>query len=97
MQHQWPAGRQGAADAHMKFFVYALQSLKDKEMYIGISANPDMRLIAHNKGMTPSTKSRRPFVLIYTEACRDRFQARLREKKLKSGSGREFLKQFTRP
>jgi putative endonuclease len=44
------------------------------------------------KGVTPSTRSRRPFVLIFREACESRQEARRREKYYKSGFGREVLK-----
>jgi putative endonuclease len=81
----------------MKYFVYALKSLKDAALYIGISSDPTRRLTEHNAGMTRSTKARRPFVLIYSELCCDRMRARAREKFLKSGCGREFLKDFLRP
>ena len=78
----------------MNYFVYALRSVKDGHLYIGISRNPDKRLQEHNAGMQRSTKYRRPFELIYVEKCCDRRQAREREKKLKSGSGREFLSEI---
>ena len=74
-------------------FVYALRSKKDNGLYIGISKDPVIRLREHNSGTTISTKSRRPFELIYQERCRNRIEAREREKKLKSGFGREFLKE----
>jgi putative endonuclease len=77
-----------------QYYVYALRSKVDGFLYIGLSKNPAERLKQHNLGMTFSTKSRRPFELIYTEACSDRKTAREREKKLKSGSGREFLKKI---
>ena len=76
------------------FYVYAIRSKKDKGLYIGISADPARRLLDHNSGMTRSTRSRKPFELVYTEECLDRVQAREREKKLKLGAGREFLKKF---
>jgi len=76
------------------FYVYAIQSLKDKHLYIGISKNPEKRLKQHNAGMTKSTKPRRPFKIIYEESCKDRVNARKREKYFKSGIGREFLKRF---
>jgi len=74
------------------WYVYAIKSLKDKNLYIGISQSPDNRLKQHNSGMTKSTKGRRPFAIIYKEKCKDRIEARKREKYLKSGFGREFLK-----
>jgi len=54
------------------------------------------RLKEHNKGKTstPSTKNRGPFVLIYVEKVENRKEARKREKYLKSGAGREFIKSF---
>ena len=74
------------------FYVYALISEKDGALYIGISSNPQKRLYEHNVGMTRSTRNRKPFRLVYMEKCLDRKMAREREKQLKSGSGREFLK-----
>ena len=75
-----------------QWFVYALRSLQDGDLYIGISQNPDKRLQTHNKGVTPSTRSRRPFVLIFREACKSREEARRKEKYYKSGFGRQLLK-----
>jgi putative endonuclease len=76
------------------FYVYALCSRKDGHLYIGISSDPDKRLKEHNSGMTKSLLHRRPLEMIYKEACENRVNARKREKTLKSGSGREFLKKF---
>ena len=76
------------------YFVYALYSMAGKRLYIGMSCDIVKRVHAHNAGMTRSTKPYRPWVLIYEEAVGTRPQARAREKFLKSGCGREFLKQF---
>ena len=80
-----------------QWFVYALRSLKDGNLYIGISQDPDKRLQTHNKGVTNSTRSRKPFMLIFREACRSRNEAREREKYYKSGKGREILKNLHSP
>ena len=77
-----------------QFFVYALKSIKDGRLYIGISADPYRRLAEHNAGMTRSTKSRRPFEIIHIEEFSDRKSARKKEIYLKSGCGREFLKKL---
>lgn len=77
-----------------KYYVYALQSLKDKQLYIGMTNDVKRRLNEHNSGYSKSTKSRIPFKLIYEKECENREEARKKEKKLKTGSGREFLKQL---
>ena len=76
----------------MTFYVYVMKSMKDDGFYVGISKDPDKRLIGHNWGMTKSTKGRRPFELVYAEKVISRQEARRREKYLKSGVGREFIK-----
>jgi putative endonuclease len=79
------------------WYIYVLKSLKDGKLYVGMSENPDRRLLDHNSGMTKSIKSRRPFKIIYKEECGDRMVAREREKYMKSGAGRRFIKQLTTP
>ena len=78
------------------YFVYVLQSSKDRKHYTGITNNLERRLNQHNRGnsSTPSTKTRGPFSLIYSEKVANRMVAREREKYLKSGSGREFVKKL---
>jgi putative endonuclease len=75
-----------------KWFIYALRSLRDSNLYIGISRNPEKRVEIHNKGKTESTRNRRPFVLIHKESCNSLKEAREKEKHYKSGFGREILK-----
>jgi putative endonuclease len=77
-----------------QWFVYALRSLKDNSLYIGISKNPEKRVETHNKGKTESTRNRRPFVLIYKEGCYSLKVAREKEIEYKSGFGREVLKKL---
>ena len=50
------------------FFVYILQSKKDKSLYIGYSNDLRKRLKEHNLGLVRSTKSKIPFVLVYYES-----------------------------
>ncbi len=76
----------------MKYSVYAVKSKIDGRIYVGLSANPKQRLMSHNRGETKSTKGYRPWILFYTEKVGTREEARAREKFLKSGSGKEFLK-----
>ena len=72
--------------------MYAMRSSKDSRIYVGMSEDPEKRLIQHNKGETSSTKYWRPWKIIYTKFVGSRLEARKEEKRLKSGSGKEFLK-----
>jgi putative endonuclease len=74
------------------FFVYALRSQKDGRIYVGFTTDLPKRLNEHNAGKTKSTKGFRPWTLIYSEEIPTREMARKREKYLKSGAGKEFLK-----
>ena len=74
------------------YFVYALKSSKDSRIYVGLSSNPEKRLLEHNRGETKSTKGYRPWVLIYKKFVGSRVDARKEEKRLKSGYAKELLK-----
>ena len=76
----------------MKYFVYVLKSLKDGRTYKGMTKDIEKRLKQHNSGETKSTKAYRPWIVIYKEELNTIEEARGREKYLKSGVGREFIK-----
>ena len=59
-----------------------------------MTSNLEQRLERHNKRQNKTTKPYAPFKLIYTEEVETRIMARQREKYLKSGIGREFLKKI---
>ena len=73
-------------------FVYVLRSSKDGRLYVGMSHDIEQRLKDHNAGRTKSTKGYRPWELVHKEAFPDRETARKREKYLKSGYGKQWLK-----
>lgn len=73
------------------FYVYVLESLKDGKRYIGFTRDLRRRIEEHNGGKTFSTKFRRPFKLIYYEACLSEDDAKRREGYLKTTQGRRFL------
>ena len=75
-----------------KYYVYVLENDKDKRKYTGFTAWLDLRLKQHNGGLVKSTRNRRPHRLIYKEEFHNKKEAQAREKFLKSGQGREFLK-----
>lgn len=73
-------------------YVYALQSIEHKYIYVGLTNNLQRRFEEHNRGKEQTTRHYRPFKIIYTEKFETRQEARLKEKYLKSGYGKEFLK-----
>ncbi|MGQ9643826.1 MAG: GIY-YIG nuclease family protein [Ignavibacterium sp.] len=75
-------------------YVYALKSKTRNYIYVGMTANIKDRMHRHNSGYEKTTRSYRPFELIYLEAFDNRKQAREKEKYLKSGSGKEYLKKI---
>lgn len=76
------------------FFVYVIRSEKDGRLYKGFTTNLERRLKEHNEGGTKSTKGYIPWELVYFEEANTRSLAREREKYLKSGQGRDYLKEY---
>ena len=74
------------------YYTYVLQSTKDSQFYAGFTKNLKQRFEQHNKGLVESTKKRRPFELIYYEACINQQDAIRREKYLKTYHGKMFIK-----
>ncbi len=74
------------------YFVYVIKSIKYQKYYTGHTNDIERRLKEHNSGKTKSIKLYTPFELIYIEKYFTRADAIKRERYLKSGSGREFLK-----
>lgn len=73
------------------YYTYVLKSLKDSRRYICYTDDLRRRLEEHNNGKSFSTKGRKPFKLIYYEACLDKEAAKRRERFFKQTKGREFL------
>jgi putative endonuclease len=78
----------------MFYYVYILQSQKNKSFYIGYSSDLKKRLKEHNKGKSKATKPYTPYKLIFYEAFLNRIDAKNREKYLKSGYGRRTIKKL---
>ncbi len=73
--------------------VYVLRSDIDGRFYVGMTSAINKRIQDHNSGKTRSTKPYRPWTLIHLEDLPDREKARKREKYLKSGFGKQWLKE----
>ncbi len=78
----------------MSSTVYVLLSLRNGRHYIGFTSRPlEKRLEEHNRGYPKGWSSRnRPFEVVYEEAHDSVREARVRERFLKSGRGREWLR-----
>ena len=75
------------------FTVYVLFSIRYNKIYIGYTGDLEQRLLSHNElGKKGWTIKYRPWTLIYTENFETKQQALLKEKQLKSGKGREWIK-----
>ncbi len=73
-------------------YVYVLKSGRDGQWYTGCTNDLNKRLKDHNEAKVVSTKERTPFELIYYEASLNSADAFAREKYLKSGMGKRYLK-----
>jgi len=73
------------------WYVYVLQN-KDNDWYIGSTRDLQKRILTHNAGENKSTKYGIPWKIIYCEVSLNKNDARAREKYLKSGMGRRYLK-----
>ena len=75
------------------YTVYVLFSDKYNKLYIGFTSNLEQRFLSHNKLATKGFTMRyRPWKIIHTEIFEDKPQAMKREKELKQGKGREWIR-----
>lgn len=73
------------------WYAYVLKN-KYSKWYIGSTKDLQKRISDHNLGKNKSTKYGVPWKLIYCEISLNIKDARAREKYLKSGMGRRYLK-----
>ena len=76
------------------YYTYVLLSEKDHKFYAGFTTDIEQRLDEHNAGKNVSTKSRRPFRLMYYEAHTSKSDALRREEYFKTTKGKVTLKQI---
>lgn len=74
------------------FYVYVLLSGQDNLFYTGYTKNLANRMEEHQSGHVKSTSQRLPMQLIYWEGCLNQQDASRREKYLKSGNGKIYLR-----
>lgn len=78
--------------SHSRYYVYVLHCIKDNGFYIGFTKDLKNRLSLHANGEIHSTKSRLPVKLLHYEYFIEEKDAKAREIFLKSGYGRNQLK-----
>lgn len=76
----------------MSHYVYVLKSNKDGKFYTGCTNDLRKRFSQHCKGQVVSTKERLPITIIYYEMCLDQGDAYVREKYLKTGMGKRYIR-----
>ena len=74
------------------YYTYIIKSTKDGKMYTGCTNNLRKRVAEHNSNQVRSTEGRGPFQIFYYEACLEQGDAFAREKYLKSGMGKRYIK-----
>ena len=81
----------GRVPLEVMWYVYLLQN-KKKDWYTRSTKDLKKRISNHNEGYNKSTKYGIGWELIYCEIGVNKNDARAREKYLKSGMGRRYLK-----
>jgi putative endonuclease len=75
------------------FYVYVLRSIEFERNYVGFTRDVASRLKEHNSGKTRSTRPYKPWKILFFEKFLTKAEALKREKFLKSGQGRDYVKQ----
>lgn len=75
------------------YYVYVLENEMDRSWYIGSTDNLERRIKEHRAGLGGrTTRLKQGWQLMYCEGYIDKRDALGREKFLKGGSGRKYLK-----
>jgi putative endonuclease len=72
-------------------YLYILQSECDKSFYIGVTNDTQRRLNEHNAGLSRSTKSRTPWMIVHREEFESITEAYRRERYIKSRKKRKYI------
>ena len=75
------------------YIVYVIKSIERNYIYVGLTSNLERRFSDHTNGLNRTTKPYAPFVKLFAETFKTRQEARNREKYLKSGIGKEYIKE----
>jgi putative endonuclease len=85
----------------MAFWTYVIRSVPTGRLYIGHTMNLSKRLKEHNDPESFSSRFTKripgPWILVHSEQFATRSGAYRRERWLKTGKGREYLKENLKP
>ena len=76
------------------WFVYIIQSQTDGSFYVGHTHDLELRVVRHNDGWTTSTKTGRPWTLVYSEPCSSKGEAMKRERQIKRMKSRPYIERL---
>jgi len=74
------------------FYTYVLDSAQDGGWYTGATSDLRARVQEHAAGRVRSTRNRVPVTLVYYEACLCQDDTFRRERYLKTGKGKRYLR-----
>lgn len=74
------------------YYTYVLKCEKTGVFYTGATNNLERRLQQHNGGEVYYTSNKLPLNLVYFEACLNKDDAYRRERYLKTGMGKRYIK-----
>ena len=74
------------------YYTYVIFDKINKDFYIGYTSDLNKRIEQHKAGYNLTTKKMPNPELVYYEACISKKDAEAREKQLKTGFGRSYIK-----
>ncbi len=78
----------------MKYYLYILKSLSTDKFYIGVSQNPERRLIYHNTIEKGFTSRYRPWELVFIKPFNSKSEALKVERKIKNWKSKSMIRKI---
>ncbi|MBX7141276.1 MAG: GIY-YIG nuclease family protein [Chitinophagales bacterium] len=73
------------------FWVYIIKSLSTQKFYVGHTEDLERRLHEHNTGINRSTKSGKPWELVWRKSCDSRAEAMKLETSIKKKKSSKYI------
>ena len=77
---------------HYTYILLLIDNSNGKNFYVGATSNLQEHILRHKNKGVETTKKFDKIILVYYEACRNKTDALKREKQLKTGFGRGYIK-----